>query len=46
MGQEDDHMAEIDAELRVRGVDSVQVVDANIMPKLIDGYLSDGYSYG
>ena len=38
MGQDDDHMAVVDAQLRVRGVDNLRVVDASIMPTLMGGH--------
>ena len=38
MGKEEDDMAVVDAELRVRGVDGLRVVDASIMPLLMGGH--------
>ena len=38
MGNDDDHMAVVDAQLRVRGVDNLRVVDASIMPTLMGGH--------
>ena len=38
MGTDNDHMAVVDAHLRVRGVDSLRVVDASIMPTLMGGH--------
>jgi choline dehydrogenase len=37
MGSDEDPMAVVDSQLRVRGVDRLRVVDASIMPKLIAG---------
>ena len=37
MGPESDPMAVVDAELRVRGVQGLRVVDASVMPRLITG---------
>jgi choline dehydrogenase-like flavoprotein len=39
MGNADDDMAVVDAELRVRGVKNLRVVDASIMPLLPSGHL-------
>jgi choline dehydrogenase len=33
-----DELSVVDAELRVRGVDSLRVVDASVMPDLITGH--------
>ena len=38
MGKDDDRMAVVDAQLRVRGVDDLRVVDASIMPLLMGGH--------
>lgn len=37
MGIDGDKMAVVDAELRVRGVDGLRVIDASIMPRLVSG---------
>ena len=37
MGPDDDPMAVVDRQLKVRGIDSLRVVDASIMPTLIAG---------
>lgn len=37
MGADDDPLAVVDAELRVRGIDGLRVVDASVMPDLIGG---------
>lgn len=39
MGNCDDPLAVVDAQLRVRGVDNLRVADASIMPKLVCGHL-------
>lgn len=38
MGKDDDPMAVVDLQLRVRGVDNLRVVDASIMPTLMGGH--------
>ena len=38
MGHDDDETAVVDAQLRVRGVDNLRVVDASIMPTLMGGH--------
>ena len=38
MGKSDDDVAVVDAQLRVRGIDSLRVVDASIMPTLMGGH--------
>ena len=38
MGTEDDPTAVVDAQLRVRGVDNLRVVDASIMRLLMGGH--------
>lgn len=38
MGNDDDQMAVVDAQLRVRGVDNLRVVDASIIPTLMGGH--------
>jgi len=37
MGADDDPAAVVNAELKVRGVDGLRVVDASVMPDLISG---------
>ncbi|ESS05013.1 MAG: Choline dehydrogenase related flavoprotein [uncultured archaeon A07HR67] len=37
MGPEDDEMAVVDPQLRVRGVEGLRVADTSIMPKLTSG---------
>ena len=38
MGNDEDEMAVVDAQLRVRGVDNLRVVDASIIPTLMGGH--------
>ena len=38
MGKDDDPTAVVDAQLRVRGIDNLRVVDASIMPTLMGGH--------
>jgi choline dehydrogenase len=40
MGADDDPMAVVDGELRVRGTDGLRVVDASIMPTVVSGNLN------
>jgi choline dehydrogenase/4-pyridoxate dehydrogenase len=40
MGSEGDAMAVVDAQLRVRGVEGLRVVDASVMPDLIGGNIN------
>ncbi|MDO9246721.1 MAG: GMC oxidoreductase, partial [Phenylobacterium sp.] len=37
MGAADDEMAEVDGELKVRGVAGLRVIDASVMPTLVGG---------
>jgi choline dehydrogenase-like flavoprotein len=37
MGTDNDEMAVVDPELKVRGIDNLRVVDASIMPTLLSG---------
>jgi len=37
MGPDDDEMAVVDPQLRVRGVEGVRVADTSIMPKITSG---------
>lgn len=38
MGKADDNMAVTDAELRVRGVENLRIVDASVIPNLMGGH--------
>lgn len=38
MGKDDDDMAVLDAQLRVRGVEGLRVADASVMPLLMGGH--------
>jgi choline dehydrogenase-like flavoprotein len=38
MGQKDDPLAVLDAELRVRGVSNLRVADVSVMPTLNNGH--------
>ena len=38
MGKDEDPMAVLDSELRVRGVSKLRVVDASVMPLLMGGH--------
>ena len=38
MGKADDEMAVTDAELRVRGVENLRIVDASVIPTLMGGH--------
>ncbi len=38
MGRDDDAMAVLDAELRVRGVEALRVADVSVMPALHGGH--------
>ena len=38
MGNDDDDLAVVDGQLRVRGVEGLRVVDASVMPILMGGH--------
>ena len=40
MGADSDEQAVVDANLRVRGIDGLRVVDASIMPNVVSGNLN------
>ena len=40
MGAEEDEMAVVDGNLRVRGIDGLRVVDASVMPNVVSGNLN------
>lgn len=37
MGRDDDAMAVVDSQLRVRGIDGLRVIDCSIMPQIVSG---------